>query len=342
MPSKHIVVIGASAGGLETLRDLVARLPADFAAPIVIVVHLAPDSPEVLPDILSRSGPLPAVHVRNGDRLSAGRIYVAPADRHVVVEPGRLRLTRGPRENRFRPAVDPLFRSAAQVYGPLAIGVVLTGNLDDGTAGLWAIKQLGGVAIAQQPDDALFRSMPESAIRHVRVDYIVAAREVPELLVRLTSERVTVPAGPLAKPPSLDVEVRIAAEDNPVDAGVLALGEPSAFTCPECHGVLLQMHEGGRVRFRCHTGHGFSARSLVAEVNEQTDVALWNTIRAMQEGALLLETLGQHIQQHHGGGSSPAFAARAEELKRQAETLRQIAVSETADAGEVVREGWPD
>src|SRR3954447_1871614 len=187
MRSKHIVVIGASAGGLEALRAIVGALDPDFAAPICVVLHTSPQSPGLLDGILTRPGKLAALNAINGERLRPGHIYVAPPDFHLVVEPGILRVTKGPRENRFRPAIDPLFRSAAQVYGPGAIGVVLTGSLDDGTAGLWTIKQLGGCAIVQDPSDALFPGMPENALTHVDVDYVVPLAELAPLLMSLTS-----------------------------------------------------------------------------------------------------------------------------------------------------------
>src|SRR4051794_15988643 len=174
----HLVVIGTSGGGIEALRELAAGLPADFPAPIAVVMHTSPQAPGILPDILQRAGALPAVNAKNGERLRPGTIYVPPPDHHLLIEPGRVRISRGPRENRFRPAIDPLFRSAAQVYGPGAIGVLLTGSLDDGTAGLWAIKRLGGVAIVQDPADALFPDMPRSAIEHVEVDHVVPLADV--------------------------------------------------------------------------------------------------------------------------------------------------------------------
>src|SRR5688572_16555907 len=173
MRTKHLVVVGASSGGIEALRELVSKLPEEFPAPLCIVLHTSPRGPGVLDGILNRSGPLPATNARDLERLQPGRIYVAPPDCHLLIEPGRVRVTKGPRENRFRPAIDPLFRSAAQVYGPAAIGVILTGNLGDGTAGLWAIKQLGGTTVVQDPADALFPSMPQNALNHVRVDHVV-------------------------------------------------------------------------------------------------------------------------------------------------------------------------
>jgi len=336
MPSKHIVVIGTSAGGIETLRELVAAFPADFPAPVVVVMHLSPESPDVLAGILARSGPMRAVLVRNGERLTDGTIFVAPADRHLLVEPGRLRLTRGPKENRFRPAIDPLFRSAAQVYGPRAVGVILSGNLDDGTAGMWAIKQLGGVTIAQDPDTALFRSMPESAVRHVRMDYVLPLNEIPAVLLHLVSGTGPEPARPAPTVPAVDLEVRIAAEANPIEAGLLELGDPSAFTCPECHGVLLQLRDAEQIRFRCHTGHAFSPQSLIAEVIERTDAALWNTVRAMQEGALLLRTVGEHLDQQHPATGGADLAARGAELLRHAETLRLMATAHARGETEAI------
>src|SRR5262245_50390541 len=186
MPAKQLVVIGTSSGGIEALRQLVAALPSQFPAAIAIAVHTSPQSPGILHEILSRSGPLPALSPSGVVRLKAGHIYVAPPDYHLLIEPGTAWITKGPKENRFRPAIDPLFRSAAQVYGPAAIGVILTGNLDDGSAGLWAIKQLGGVTVVQDPNDALFPSMPKSALAYTNVDYCVPLAEVASLLVHLT------------------------------------------------------------------------------------------------------------------------------------------------------------
>ena len=182
MATNQIVVMGASGGGIETLRTLLHALPANFPLPICIVVHSAPEAPGLLAEILNRVGPLKVSHGRNHERLVGGHVYVAPPDCHLLVEPGRLRVTKGPRENRFRPAIDPLFRSAAQVYGPGAIGAVLTGSLDDGTAGLWAIKQLGGTAIVQDPADAECPDMPASALRHVEVDYWLPLAAIPEVI----------------------------------------------------------------------------------------------------------------------------------------------------------------
>jgi two-component system chemotaxis response regulator CheB len=189
MPDR-VVVVGASAGGIDALRVLTADMPIDFPAPIVIVLHMSPESPGILHDILNRAGPLHASPARNGARLQPGRIYVSPPDVHLLIEPGQLRVTRGPKENRFRPAIDPLFRTAAQVYGPAAIGVILTGNLDDGTAGLWAIDKMGGTTVVQDPRDALYPAMPANAARHIDVDHCVPLAGIAPLLVRLTAAPV--------------------------------------------------------------------------------------------------------------------------------------------------------
>jgi two-component system chemotaxis response regulator CheB len=322
MRTKHVVVVGASAGGIEALRALASGLPVDFPAPVCVVIHTSPQAPGMLDSILSRSGRLPATNARDRERLEPGRIYVAPPDCHLLVEPGRVRVTKGPRENRFRPAIDPLFRSAAQVFGPAAIGIILTGNLGDGTAGLWAIKQLGGTAVVQDPDDALFPAMPRNALSNVRIDHVVPLWQIPPLLVRLTAEEVPAPTG-AGIPESVEVEVKIAKEAIPLDAGLENISEPSTFACPECHGVLMRLREGGPIRFRCHTGHAYSIDSLAIAISEAIEEALWNTIRALEEGDMLLRTLGEHVR-GHDGDDADTLLTRAAEIKRQSEALRKI------------------
>ena len=320
---KRLVVIGTSAGGIEALRDLVARLPPDFESPIAVVMHTSPQSPGLLHEILSRSGRLPAIQPNGGERLRDGHIYVAPPDFHLLVEPGRVRLSKGPRENRFRPAIDPLFRSAAQVYGPGAIGVVMTGNLDDGAAGLWAIKRLGGTAIVQDPDDALFPSMPEHALRAVAVDYRVPLRDLGALLTELTTEPVAVEQE-ITTPKDLEIEVEIAKEQDPLKIGVEQLGAPSAIACPECHGVLREWSEDQRLRFRCHTGHAYSADSLLAEIGEGVEASMWNAIRALQEGSMLMRRLAAHADVAHSGENSATMREHADELEKRADAMRDM------------------
>jgi two-component system chemotaxis response regulator CheB len=324
MPIPRIVVVGASSGGLEALRALVGTLPEGFAAPVAIVLHTAPESPGLLHDILARAGQLPATNVKTLTKLRAGHIYVAPPDCHLVVEPGRVKATKGPKENRFRPAIDPLFRSAAQVYGPGAIGVILTGNLDDGTAGLWTIKRLGGTAIVQDPADALFPSMPASALNHVAVDYSVPLTAIGPLLIRLTSE-LSESSQEVVVPDDVNIEVNIAKELHPVDAGLEGIATPSRYACPECHGVLLQMKDAGIVRFRCHTGHAYSMDSLMADVDDGIDEALWNAIRSLEEAALLMNGMVTQLSAASRTGEVCPIISRAQETRRYSDALRKIA-----------------
>jgi two-component system chemotaxis response regulator CheB len=329
MTAKRIVVIGTSAGGLEALRVVAAGLAGDFAAAVCVVLHTAADAPAILAGILSRAGPLPAVSAMTGMRLEDRRIFVAPPDSHLIVEPGSLRTSKGPKENRFRPAIDPLFRSAAQVYGPAAIGVVMTGDLDDGTAGLWALKRLGGVAIVQDPADALFPSMPASAARHVDVDYCVSLSEIAPLLVRLVATPVPEQKR-IAVPHDLDVEIRIAREEHPFYAGIEGIGDPSPFSCPECHGVLLRLKEAYPARYRCHTGHAFSLDSLVSAMRQGIEDALWIAVRALDEGALLLQHLSQHLGDDAKASAREALTAQAVEARRQSDTVRQVMAAREA------------
>ncbi|HEV3470987.1 MAG TPA: chemotaxis protein CheB [Pyrinomonadaceae bacterium] len=322
MAGKDIIVIGASAGGIEALRALAAVLPRDLPAAVFVVQHSAPDAPSVLPMILERAGDLPARHPRDGERFERGHIYVAPPDHHLVLEPNQLmRVTRGPKENRFRPAVDPLFRSAARSYGTRVVGVVLTGGLDDGTTGLLAIKQRGGTAVVQDPSDALVPSMPLSAVTHVRVDYCVPLVEVAPLLARLAAEPAEERSYPVSD--ELDIEVKIALEDNAVGAGLLELGEPSSYACPDCHGVLLRLKAGGPMRFRCHTGHAYTADSLLAGVTENVEDSLWNSIRTLEEAEMLLRHLAEHLGEGRQNGQAEALLDQAADLRRRADLVRQ-------------------
>jgi two-component system chemotaxis response regulator CheB len=327
VPTRDIVVIGASAGGIEALKTIAGGLPKDFPASVFVVLHTAPQSPGILADILDRAGALPSTNAVDRERIEPGRIYVAPPDQHLIIEPNRVRLTRGPKENRFRPAVDPLFRSAAQVYGPRVIGVILTGNLDDGTAGLWAVKQLGGTSVVQDPEEALAPSMPTSAMRHARVDHCLHVADIAPLLVRLTSTPVE-EEGAHEVPKKIEIEVRIAKEDTALNAGVLKLGEPSNYACPECHGVLLQLNEEKRIRFRCHTGHAYSVESLLAEITEGVEDSLWNAIRSIEESVLLLRHLGEHLTDGETGNTAEKFLAQAQEAQRRADLVRQAAMSQ--------------
>jgi two-component system chemotaxis response regulator CheB len=320
---KRLVVVGASSGGIEALRTLAAGITRHFSAAVCVVLHTSPQSPGILDAILNRASVLPAITAASGMRLEGGRIYVAPPDHHLLIEPGVLRLSKGPKENRFRPAIDPLFRTAAQVYGPAVIGVVLSGNLGDGTAGLITIKQLGGTAIVQDPDDALFPSMPQSALTYVSVDHVAPVSHIGPLLADLVSRPID-EMGRVPIPKDVEVEVKIAREENPVDAGLGEVAEPSPFTCPECHGVLLRLKQADPLRFRCHTGHAFSADSLLAAINDGIEASLWSTMRALQEGSLLVEHLAVHVKERGDSDSAGALAQQVETIQKQIEVVRNM------------------
>jgi len=323
MLNKNIIVIGTSTGGIEALKVLVGRLPPDLNASIFIVLHMGPDGLGLLPEILERSGPLPASNARQGEAIQLGRICVAPPDHHLLLEStGHVRLSRGPKENRFRPAVDPLFRSAAYAFGPRVVGVVLTGFLDDGTAGLWAIKERGGTAVVQNPEEALAPSMPRSALQHVPVDHCVSLEDVAPLLVQLARTPV-MQKGALPVPKRLETEVKIAKENNALEAGIIQWGEPSLYACPECHGVLLELKEGSNVRFRCHTGHAYSLEVLMAEFTERTEETLWNAIRSMEETLLLLRRMATQLSAHGHDQAAAALEQKMREAKQRADLVRQ-------------------
>ena len=324
---KDIIVVGASAGGVEALQKLVGALPRKFPASMFIVQHMAPQSPSVLALILDRAGEVPVVEADDHMEIKPGRIYVAPPDHHLLIEPGGyLRTTRGPKENRFRPAVDPLFRSAARAYGPRVIGIVLTGGLDDGTAGLWAIKRRGGLAVVQDPEEALATSMPLNAMRYVKIDYCLPLTEMAPLLVRLASEPAE-EEGAYPMSDEMEIEVNIARETNAKEAGVMKLGEKSIFTCPECHGALLEMKEGDRYRFRCHTGHAFSISSLLAELTENIEHSLWNSIRSIEESTMLMRHLAEHLNGSEPQEMIEMLQQKAQEAQRRADLVRRAAMS---------------
>lgn len=322
MPRTDIIVIGASAGGIDPIRTILGGLPADFPGSLFVVVHTSPDSPGVLDVIFRSASPLPVVIAKDGERITPGRVYVAASDHHLLIEPGRVRLTRGPKENRFRPAVDPLFRSAAQTYGPRVAGIILSGGLDDGTSGLRTVKQLGGTAIVQDPAEAWASSMPQSALQHVRVDHVLPAAAIAPSLVRLASGEEDVAEGGHVVPEQVKIEVNIASENKATDVGVMKLGDPSIYACPECHGVLLEMKDHAPLRFRCHTGHGYTIESLASEMDDMIEESLWNAIRALEERAMLLRRAGEHLRDSHPSGDDQ-YLGRADDAQRRAALVRQ-------------------
>jgi two-component system chemotaxis response regulator CheB len=331
-PSR-IIVVGTSAGGVEALKTLASGLPADFPGAVCVVLHIPAHVPSMLGEILDRSGPLHALDARDGQPIRAGHIYVGVANRHLLIDGEVMRVTRGPKENRFRPSIDALFRSAAYTLGRRVVGVVLTGQLDDGSSGLWAIKDRGGVAIVQSPRDASFPSMPTSALQHVSIDHVVSLAALPQLLVRLVHEPLDV--SPPKVETTMHTETEIAAGENPLQAGALRLGAPSRFTCPECHGVLSEVREGNIVRFRCHTGHAFSTQALLAEVDESIDTNLWNVLRSMQERSMLLREAALRARERSEAVEAGKLESSAVECDEQAHVIRNLLQDANAAASPI-------
>jgi two-component system chemotaxis response regulator CheB len=326
MALRDIIVIGASAGGFEALKKLVGGLPENLAASVFIVWHLPANAHGILPSVLEKESPLPAAHGVDGEEIKTGRIYVAPPDHHLLIEENRVRVTKGPKENRFRPAVDTLFRSAAYACGVRVIGVILSGALDDGTAGLWTIKLRGGIAIVQDPQDAEFSSMPESALREVDVDHSIPVSEMPVLLTRLTGEQVFEEEREISMDENKKtaIEIRIAAEESAFEVGVMSLGEVSPFTCPDCHGVLVKIKDGKINRFRCHTGHAFSADTLLANVTERIEDSMWGAMREMEESIMLLRQMSDHFVESNQAQMAEVFLRKALEAENRVKLIRKV------------------
>jgi two-component system, chemotaxis family, protein-glutamate methylesterase/glutaminase len=318
---RDIVVIGASAGGVEALSRLVAGLPADLAAAVFIVLHSHPGFASTLPDILSRRCPMRVSHAIHGQAIVSGHVYLAPPDNHLMLRPGYVQALRGPKENGHRPSVDALFRTASRAYGPRVIGVVLTGHHDCGTAGLLSIKARGGIAIVQDPGEAAASSMPASAIRHVDVDRVASVNDIPALITQFVREA----AAPLPKHlPGTLAELE---GDEP--------GIASDIVCPICQGKLTETESNGFHSFRCHVGHSFSLESVATEQAEEVERALWAAARALEESAALAGRLA-------GGGNSEIgrrFAEKAQAQLRNAAVIREMLLAggilDRTDADEV-------
>jgi two-component system, chemotaxis family, protein-glutamate methylesterase/glutaminase len=318
-----IVVLGASAGGIEALRDFFRALPADLDAAFLVVLHIPAHSPSQLDRVLASVTGMPVVVPADKASLRAGHVYVAPADQHLMLEDGVIRLTRGPKECRVRPAIDVLFRSAAVTQGPRTIGVVLSGMLDDGTAGLWAVKDRGGLALVLDPGEAMHASMPQSAIQHVKVDLVAGCSALAAAIGEIAARKKPDSPGKPKEPTRLDKENRIASEGNGLQLGVMKMGEVSQYTCPDCHGVLVQIEEGSIIRFRCHTGHAFSLQTLLAEVSESIDKGLWDTIRAIEERVLLLRQMSE-LEARKRHGNSASLNQLADDAESRIDALKDL------------------
>ena len=330
MANRDIVVIGGSAGGFSGLVEILGSLPTPFPAAVFIVMHTSPTSGNLLSRVLGVKTDLRVSTAVDNESVTPGRVYVAPADHHMILDDSRVRVTRGPKENRSRPAIDPLFRSAALAKGRRVIAVVLSGMLDDGTAGLWSVKDRGGIAIVQDPLEAEYPSMPENALQNVTVDYEVRVAEMGPLLTRLVQEPLPAVSDP-PPPPQLVVETAVANEENAMKSGTMQLGDLSPYACPECHGVLSQIREGGILRFRCHTGHAYSANSLLAGLAENTENVLWSAVRSLEETVILLRHMGEHLK---AAGRDPEAATLQKETvlaERRIEQVRSVILSDDTE-----------
>ncbi|HYX16664.1 MAG TPA: chemotaxis protein CheB [Nostoc sp.] len=326
MLKQNVIVIGTSAGGLKALGAMLSALPADIDAVFFIVQHLAADKPSILPQILTDVGSLPASHPADGEPIQTGRIYVAPPDYHLLVNQGLMRVVRGPQENRFRPAIDTLFRSAAHAYGTRVVGVILTGYLDDGTVGLQAIKKRGGVAIVQDPKEAEYPSMAKSALRYVKVDYCLPLAEIPDLLVRLSKEPAAKEeAYPMTK--EIEIESKIAQQQMNTQEfleSVEAIGTRTTYTCPECNGTLWQIGKGEPLRFRCHTGHSFTANVFLAEQTQNLENALWSAVRAMEEKVTFSRQMAERMRNYNLTSAVKKYEDHAMNLDKEVSLIRDI------------------
>ncbi len=327
MTRRNIIVIGASAGGFEVIKQIVAGLPASLEASVFIVWHMSADIRGILPEVLNKQQTLYAANAIDKEPIKPNRIYVAPPDRHLVIERDHVRVTRGPKENRFRPAIDPLFRSAAYAYGPGVIGVILSGALDDGTAGLWAIKSRGGIAIVQDPSDAQVSAMPSNALREVAVDYALPAIGIAPLLEELSAEEIPQYNFPYMESNEIKKEINVILQEGSADEAILQLGELTPYTCPECHGVLSAIKEGMRIRYRCHTGHAFSADSLLEALTENIEHSIWNAIREMEESVIFLNHMGDHLAEINQPHLAAIYFKKANEVMERIKLLRQAVIA---------------
>ncbi len=321
---------------------LVSDLPGDLPAAVFIVLHVSAAVPSFLPEILARDSKLQVSHAINGEEIKWGRIYVAPPDHHLLIQDDRVKLVHGPKENLHRPSIDALFRSAARWAGPRAIGVVLTGARDDGTVGMRAIKQRGGITIVQDPSEAPFPSMPLSVINDMKVDYSLPLGEIAPLLSKLSRETADDERRyPVSE--QVEIEVRIAKQEMDGDeliASVEKLGKISRLTCPDCHGALWEINDQDMLRYRCHVGHAFSAESLTEGQSEMLDAALWSAVRALEEQTMLAKRIEERARKANHLRAARMFEKRARKAEEHTSMLRQLLLmADKGDIGERVESG---
>ena len=325
------VVIGASAGGLEAVKRVCRDFSPQLPAAVFIVIHTSSETTGRLVRVLQRHVRLPIALAEDGDPIVPGRILLAPPDRHLTVDGDRVRLGSGPKEHGFRPAIDPLFRTAAASSGSAAIGVILSGALNDGTAGLAEIKRRGGLAFVQHPDEAELRSMPEKALEQVAVDGVLLVDQIGPAIVNATRDH------PPGRPRRAHASVDRAIVGTPGLQHAARPGHLTNYTCPDCGGTLTERDENGTRWFECHVGHVFSGDSLVLEQNDALDQALWTALRTLEEAIDLRRKLGEDAARRQLLHSARAWQRQREDLEDRAETVRRaLRLDVTSSTGEVV------
>lgn len=323
MESRDIIVIGASAGGLSPLREIVSQFSPDIPATVFVVVHLAAEASSQLIHILSQSGPARVKWAADGDEMQQGVIYVAPANRHLLLNHDEIRVLFGPRECGCRPSADVLFRSAAAAYRNRVIGVVLSGKLDDGARGMQAIKRCGGTTIVMDPAIADEAEMPSNAMRQTQIDHCLAPREIGALLLDLVQQPVEEPS---AIPNDITLENRIAQQTMLVDVDP-PWDVPGQLSCPGCGGALERSEDGAQGHYRCYLGHAFGPSSLLHAQQEQVEQAIWTALRALRDRKRVLENLAQTYRERERHQLADSMATRAQEVDEQYRMLRGVLAS---------------
>jgi two-component system chemotaxis response regulator CheB len=319
MANRDIVAIGTSAGGVAALCYLAERLPPGLPASLLITIHLSKQYRSSLDELLTRSGPLPAAFATEGEKLRKGRIFVAPPDRHLIVEEDRIILGAGPRENNARPSIDVMLRSVALCCGPRTVGVVLTGTLGDGASGLWAVGECGGIGVVQDPSDAAFAEMPENALRLADPDHVARLRDLPALIENLVHQ----PAGePVPAPDAIRYEVMLAKNGRGNMEKMDQIGKRSFFACPDCHGVMWEIREGDLVRYRCHVGHTYSANLMDLALDESLRDALASALRTLEERVALARKLGEQAVERNHRLIAVMWAERVRDYQQEAGVIR--------------------
>lgn len=321
MGNRDILAIGASAGGVEALTHLAAGFRADLPASVLVTLHLSNQVRSSMDELLTRAGPLQAGFARHGERLHKGRIYIAPPDRHLLVDGERIALGAGPRENNSRPAIDPMLRSVALCCCHRAVAVVLTGTLGDGASGLWAVNQCGGMTVVQDPRHAAFREMPQAALALSAPDHVVDLDRMPALLESLVHQ----PAGERRRPPpGIAFEVEIAKGDGGYTMEKMdAFGSRSVLSCPDCHGVMWEIDEGGLTRYRCHVGHTYAADFMNLALDENLRRALASAQRALEERVALAGRLHRQAEVSGHRRLMETWSARKREYEKEMDVVRE-------------------